>query len=142
MIHCLVTSKVSLNDETRWALYRAAFTMFRERAEKRKFKTGMCEGEIRCDYKYCLLGNIRGTAFSATLETDRGTGNVKFIVNTSDLVSDEDGQWVPVDLGERPPPREMGLHAVASSLPNGVSPQGTGGITMPQHLRFHQKQLL
>lgn len=105
MINCFMVSKISLTDSLRYVLYRSAWEMFQKEEQVRSIKTGECEGQIRCEYKHGSLGGIRGTMFSATLETDLGTGKVSFIVKDGDLLKEEDGIWVDLHMaGPAPTP--------------------------------------
>lgn len=104
MIYCQMLSGMPLTGQISQALFDGAKKMWADGEEKLDVSTQEFEGRIRTQGKHSLLGSIGGVLFEANIETDLGSTNVRFIVQTRQL-PDENARWTlcmpegDVDLG-------------------------------------------
>lgn len=66
-------------------LHQAAFDLYREGGGRREVLGDLVRGEVRSLQKDMLLGTIGGPAFEATVETERGTHSVRFLLTRKGL---------------------------------------------------------
>ena len=98
MITCIGTSNISLTNEVRWALEEEAVAMIRSGTDSVSFRAGMAEGRIRKERDHVSFVNDGGPLFSAEVETELGTGKVRFIIPERYLRA-LDGGWKSVKPG-------------------------------------------
>ena len=79
-----MTSGVSLTPHQSDVLFDAACLMLKRGRERQNIKDPAVEGEVRTKFEEQALGGICGIEFHATVETDMGTGNVKYLVRPFD----------------------------------------------------------
>ncbi len=80
MITCMGISNISLTEEIRGALEDTAVAMIHSGKDTASFKAGSAEGRVRKERDYISFMNDGGPFFSAEVETDLGTGKVRFII--------------------------------------------------------------
>jgi hypothetical protein len=62
-------------------------------AERKIVKHPDIEGEIRTKFESQCLGSIAGIEFHATVETELGTGNVKYLIRPADAETRKKLEW-------------------------------------------------
>ena len=66
-------------------LHEAALALYREGGGARDILGDLVHGQVRNLRKDLLLGTIGGPAFEATVETERGTASVRFLLTRTGL---------------------------------------------------------
>jgi hypothetical protein len=94
-IYCLMTSGVSLSRRMADVLFDTACLMLRKSEERKLVKDVEIEGEIRTSFRDQRFGSIGGVEFYATIETEFGSGNVKYIVRRADADIRNKLEWAP-----------------------------------------------
>ena len=94
-IHCLMTAGVSLSRRMADVLFDTACLMLKEGKERKNIKDPEIEGEVRTHFDQQVLGSISGVEFRATVETNLGTGDVKYLVRPVDAERRNKMEWVP-----------------------------------------------
>ena len=93
-LYCLMTAGVSLTPRMADVLFDAACTMLREGRGRKAIRDPDMEGEIRTTFEERMLGWIGGVEFHATIETESGTGKVKYLVRSADVERRNELEWV------------------------------------------------
>ena len=110
-IYCLMTSRAALTPRIADILFDTACLMLKEKKERKTVRDeeAEIEGEVRTHFDERMLGSIGGVEFRATLETQAGTGDVKYLVRAVDAESRNKLEWAPVFCIEDvvPPPSRM-----------------------------------
>lgn len=97
MISCMMFQNISLDNEMREALFRAAVAMCLQQEEKQPVQGDTFVGQVETSFDTALFGAIFGILFTAQIETNLGSGTVTFIVRKSDITADcGEGVWLPV----------------------------------------------
>jgi hypothetical protein len=109
-----------LTDDIRDLLFQTAYLMLKTGQEKRKAKTGSCEGVVTNLGSVALYG-MGGVQFEAVLDTEKGKLKATYMVRPQDLQRMEKddfrlGVWMtlqdlfnpPADLTERIRPNPIG----------------------------------
>ena len=94
-IYCLMTSGVSLTSRMFDILFDTACLMLKKDEGRKIIKDPEIEGEVRTNFEEQLLGSVGGIEFHATIETEFGTGNVKYLVRQIDAERRNKLEWVP-----------------------------------------------
>ena len=92
-IHCLMTAGVSLTRRACDALFDTACQIIKDGRKKQAVRDDGIEGEIRTEFEEQVLGSIGGVEFHATVETEMGTGKVKFLVRPADAKRRNELEW-------------------------------------------------
>jgi hypothetical protein len=66
-------------------LFDAAWNLYRTDAANTKISTPLVQGKIENLRRDMMLGTIGGPAFEATIDTERGSGTVRFIITRQGL---------------------------------------------------------
>lgn len=117
-IYCLMGSGIPVDDEIRSMLFHVSRNMLKTGKEKVKIKNDSLEGLVTTDFEIGCLGCVAGVMFNAEIDTDKGSGKVRFITNTDSAEIDdwENACWMDAiipnfDLQEAPE-NHPALHAM------------------------------
>ena len=95
-------SGIPLSNAASEELMRIARRMARADSRESHIRMDDAEGYISTAFKHATMGGLSGMIFDAVLETERGTTDVRYLVRTVDLASDEEtGEWT--EWRELPP---------------------------------------
>jgi hypothetical protein len=94
-IYCLMTSGVSLSRRMADVLFDTACLMLKKGEERKRVNDVEIEGEVHTSFRDQQFGSIGGVEFHATIETEFGTGNVKYIVRQADAEMRNKLEWAP-----------------------------------------------
>ena len=94
-IYCLMVSGVSLSRRMADVLFDTACMMLKKGEGRKRIKDIEIEGEIHTGFQDHRLGSVSGTEFIATVETELGSGTVKYLVREIDAEHRNKGEWVP-----------------------------------------------
>ena len=107
-----MASGVSLSRRMADVLFDTACLMLKKGETRKRVMDVEIEGEIRTSFRDQRFGSIGGIEFHATVETEFGTGNVKYIVRQADADTRNKLEWAPffsiedlMDEMESPPSR-------------------------------------
>lgn len=95
--YCLMAGLNVSEDLANVLMYTAVAMIKNNKQARCDFKLPTAEGVIRTTYKYSLLGTIGGFEFSAEVESDIGTREVRYIVR-DDFEGIEHGRWYSMSL--------------------------------------------
>lgn len=111
-VYCLMTSGVSLSPRMADVLFDTSCLMLKKGEGRKIVRDPEIEGEIRTLFAEQVLGSVGGVEFHATVETELGTGNVKYLVRPADAERRNKLEWVPffsvedlIEKLESPPSR-------------------------------------
>ena len=79
-------------------LHQAAFELYRTDGNVGPVAGDLVSGKVRNLKKDVVLGSISGPAFEAEIETERGSGQVRFLLTRQGL------EWMSQGDAPRPPP--------------------------------------
>jgi hypothetical protein len=99
----ILFSNLPLSEALAWRLHAAAADLYRRNAGRTRISGDLAQGEVRNLKKDLLLGTLGGPGFEAKLDTERGSGTVRFLLTRQGLEL-MDGAPPPA---ETPPPRAM-----------------------------------
>ena len=106
-----MTSRAAITPRIADILFDTACLMLKEKKERKNVKDeeAEIEGEVRTQFDERMLGSIDGVEFRATLDTQDGTGDVKYLVRAIDAEKRNQMVWAPVFSIEDvvPPPSRM-----------------------------------
>ncbi len=95
-IHCLMNSSVVMTDKTRSLLFDIACGMLREGEQRKTFREDDIEGVVTTRMREQSIGAIVGTEFRAEVETEKGKGEVTFLVRDADAKTRNGLSWQSV----------------------------------------------
>lgn len=90
-----MASGVSLTPRMADILFDTACLMLKKGEGRKIVRDEELEGEIRTNFDERVLGAIGGVEFRATIETEMGTGSVKYLVRPIDAERRNELDWVP-----------------------------------------------
>lgn len=67
------------------ALHRVAYELYRTRDAAGLVDHALAHGQVKNPMKEAVVGSVSGPLFEAELETERGKGNVRFILTRTGL---------------------------------------------------------
>lgn len=102
-IYCLMTASVSLSSKMADVLFDTACQMIKDDSKRKRFKKEGFEGTIRTSFDAKALSGISGTEFFADVESELGSGKVKFLVREADAKIRNELSWVPLFFMEDMP---------------------------------------
>jgi hypothetical protein len=76
----IVFSSLPLREPLAIALHRTAYDLYRRDEGTARIEGELAQGEVRNLRKTVLLGTLSGPAFEADVDTERGTGKVRFLL--------------------------------------------------------------
>ena len=86
----VLASTLPLTPPLAMRLYRAAFELHRDEQEVHLIVGDLGQGEVRRLGRELVIGAITGPGFEAEVETDSGSGRVRFIVTREGLETGEE----------------------------------------------------
>lgn len=95
--YCLMAGMNVSEDLADVLMYTAVAMIKNNKQARCNFKLPSAEGVIRTAYRYSLLGTVGGYEFSAEVESDIGTREVRYIVR-DDFEGIENGRWYTISL--------------------------------------------
>lgn len=78
-------SSFPLEEELALALHRVAVDLYRSNDSVGLIDHGLAHGQVKNAHKEAAVGTITGPVFEAELETERGRGEVRFILTRQGL---------------------------------------------------------
>ncbi len=93
-IYCLMTNSISLTDRMRSILFDTACSMLGKGVEKRRIYDDEIEGVVSTSFESQTLTGISGIEFHARVETELGSGKVKYLVRQIDAKARSEGEWM------------------------------------------------
>jgi hypothetical protein len=91
-------SSIPLSPTLAMYLHETACDLYRRDEASAALAGDMLDGRLRSLKKKVLMGTIGGPLFEAEIETERGSGKVRFLVTDAGL------EWSARKNGEPPPP--------------------------------------
>ncbi len=76
----MLFSSQALTEPLALALYRVAAELYRTSQSAGALELQLAHGEVRNQHKHVTLAGIGGPLFEATVETERGTCEVRFLL--------------------------------------------------------------
>jgi hypothetical protein len=76
----ILVSSVPLREPLALALHRTAYDLYRRDEATARLEGELAQGEVRNLRKTVLLGTLSGPAFEADVDTERGSGMVRFLL--------------------------------------------------------------
>ncbi|PZR12019.1 MAG: hypothetical protein DI536_17005 [Archangium gephyra] len=78
-------STFPLEEDLALALHRVALDLYRSNSSAGLVDHGLAHGQVKNANKEAVVGSITGPVFEAELETERGKGEVRFILTRQGL---------------------------------------------------------
>lgn len=97
MLISVLFSSQPLNSSLAMTLHQAAYDLYQRNDSVQEVMGDLVHGKVRNLKKDMMLGTIGGPAFEADIETERGSGKVRFLLTRQGLEL----------MKERKPPRHM-----------------------------------
>ncbi len=94
-IHCMLTSSVALDSHRADVLFDTACLMIRDSVSRKLVRSEEIMGIITTSFIERTVGSIVGVEFNADVETELGSGKVRFLVRPSDVSKRNELVWVP-----------------------------------------------
>jgi len=91
-----MTSQVSLNKTKADILFDTACLMIKNGKDRQRLIHPEIEGRINTSFEEVALGGISGIEFRAHVETNIGSGRVKFLVRPADAENRNRLEWAPI----------------------------------------------
>jgi hypothetical protein len=89
-----------VSDDTRDALFQAAYVMIKSGQRRRKFRTNESEGLVKTQFRSLVFVGTAGIEFNATVESGSGSLTVSYLVRKRDFQEIEEADevaWVSED---------------------------------------------
>jgi hypothetical protein len=83
-----------VSDDTRDALFQAAYVMIKSGQRRRKFRTHESEGLVTTQFRSLVFVGTAGIEFKATVESESGSLTVSYLVRQRDLQEMEESETV------------------------------------------------
>lgn len=88
----ILFSSLPLTPQLATKLHRAAFDLYRTDEDAIALRGTLVRGEVRNLKKQLLLGTIAGHAFEARVDTERGEGEVRFLLTQDGIAAFAEAQ--------------------------------------------------
>ncbi len=93
-IYCLLVTIYCPATRLHNDLFEAACEMILAGEKSRKIRSDHYEGTVTTENKEGAMGSISGMEFLATISSNEGEGQIKFLIRDSDLASHMGAGWI------------------------------------------------